>query len=43
MKSNKIKKSKEVTLTVDGLWGLAKGTWSKIRESKLTIKVDNLQ
>jgi hypothetical protein len=43
MKSNKIKKSKEVTLTVDGLWGLAKSTWSKVRESKLTIRVDNLQ
>ena len=25
------------------LWELAKGTWSKVRESKLTIRVDPLQ
>ena len=43
MKSNKTKKSKEISLTVDGLWGLAKGAWEKVRESKLTIKVDSLQ
>jgi len=43
MKSKKSKKSKEISITVDGLWGLAKGTWSKVKESKLTIKVDKLQ
>jgi hypothetical protein len=43
MKSNQTKKSKEISLTVDGLWGLAKGTWSKVREHKLTIRVDPLQ
>ena len=43
MKSNKTKKSKEISLTVDGLWGLAKGTWNKVRESKLTIRVDDLR
>jgi len=39
----KLKKSKEISLTVDGLWGLAKDTWSKVKESKLTIKVNKLQ
>jgi hypothetical protein len=43
MKSNKTKKSKEISLTVDGLWGLAKGTWSKVKESKLTIRVDDIR
>jgi len=39
----KSKKSKGISLTVDGLWGLAKGTWPKVKESKLTIKVNKLQ
>ena len=43
MKSNKTKKSKEISLTVDGLWGLAKGTWSKVKESKLILKADKFQ
>jgi hypothetical protein len=42
MKSNKTKKSKEISLTVDGLWGLAKSTWSKVRESKLTVRIDKI-
>ena len=36
----KTTQSREVTLTVDKVWGLATSTWNKIRSSKLTIKID---
>jgi len=36
----KTTQSREVTLTVDKMWGLATNTWNKIRSSKLTIKID---
>ncbi len=39
MKSNKTK-SREVSLTVDGVIDMASSVWNKIRSSKLTIKVD---
>ena len=32
--------SREVSLTVDKVWDLAKYTWNKVRSSKLTIKID---
>ena len=38
----KSNQSREVSLTVDGMWGMATSTWSKIRESKLTIRVDRV-
>jgi len=38
-KSNKTK-SREISLTVDGMWGIAKNTWSKVRSHQLTIKID---
>ncbi len=42
-KSNKkSNQSKEVSLTVDSMWGIATSAWSKIRESKLTIRVDRV-
>lgn len=42
-KSNKkSNQPKEVSLTVDGMWGMATSAWSKIRESKLTIRVDRV-
>ena len=42
-KSNTQTKSKEVSLTVDGMLGIAKGAWGKVREHRLTIRVDKLQ
>jgi hypothetical protein len=40
-KSNtKTKKSKQVSLTVDGVWGIAKSIGTKVRESKLTVRID---
>ena len=39
MKSNKTK-SREVSLTVDGVIDMASSVWNKIRSSKLTIRVD---
>jgi len=38
MKSNT--QSKEVTITVDKIWELAKNTWGKVRSHQLTIKID---
>ncbi|MEK0320718.1 MAG: hypothetical protein QQN61_06470 [Nitrosopumilus sp.] len=38
----KTTQSREVTLTVDKVWGLATSTWNKIRSSKLTIKIDSI-
>ena len=32
--------SREVSLTVDKVWDLAKYSWNKVRSSKLTIKID---
>ena len=42
MKSKKTQKVKEISLTVDGIWGLAKNTWNKVRESKLTVRIDKI-
>lgn len=40
-KSNtKSRKSKELSLTVDGVWGIAKSIGNKVRESKLTVRID---
>ena len=40
-KSNtKSKKSRQVSLTVDGVWGIAKSIGNKVRDSKLTIRID---
>ena len=38
----KTTQSREVTLTVDKMWGLVASTWNKIRSSKLTIKIDSI-
>ena len=35
----KTTESREVSLTVDKVWDLAKYTWNKVRASKLTIKI----
>jgi len=42
MKSKQTKKSKEISLTVDGILGIAKSTFDKIRESKLTVRIDRI-
>jgi hypothetical protein len=39
MKAKK-RESKEVSITVDKIWGSAVEAWNKIRSSKLTIRVD---
>ena len=39
----KTTQSREVTLTVNKVWGLATSTWNKIRSSKLTIKINPIQ
>jgi hypothetical protein len=39
-KKSKKTQSKEVTINVDKIWGLAVGTWSKIRSHQITIKLD---
>jgi hypothetical protein len=40
-KSNtKSKKSRQVSLTVDSMWGIAKTIGNKVRESKLTVRID---
>ncbi len=36
----KTTKSREVSITIDKVWGLVVDTWNKIRSSKLTIKID---
>jgi len=36
----KTTQSREVSITVDKVWGFAVDTWNKIRSSKLTIKID---
>ena len=42
-KSNKkSNQPREISLTVDGMLGMASSAWSKIRESKLTISVDRV-
>ncbi len=38
----KTTQSREVSITVDKVWGLAVDTWNKIRSSKLTIKIDRI-
>jgi hypothetical protein len=39
MKSNTTNQSREISLTVDGIYDRMASTWSKIRSSKLTIRV----
>ncbi len=40
-KSNtQTKKSRQISLTVDGMWGIAKSIGNKVRESKLTVRID---
>ena len=40
MKSNnKTNQTKEISLTVDGIYDQVSSVWSKIRASKLTVKV----
>ena len=41
-KSNTQTKSKEVSLTVDNMLGIAKGAWHKVRKSKLTLSVERV-
>jgi len=41
-KSNTQTKSKEVSLTVDDMLGIAKSTWHKVRESKLTLRIERI-
>jgi len=36
----KTTQSREVSITIDKVWGLVVDTWNKIRSSKLTIKID---
>ena len=36
------RKSREVSLTVDGMWEIAKNTWSKVRSHQLTVKIDSI-
>ncbi len=36
----KTTQSREVSITIDKVWGFAVDTWNKIRSSKLTIKID---
>ena len=38
----KTTQSREISITVDKVWGLAVDTWNKIRSSKLTIKIDRI-
>ncbi|MEK0320961.1 MAG: hypothetical protein QQN62_05450 [Nitrosopumilus sp.] len=38
----KTTKSREVSITLDKVWGLVVDTWNKIRSSKLTIKIDSI-
>jgi len=39
---NKINQSRGISLTVDGMLGMAKSAFSKIREHQLTIRVDRI-
>jgi len=41
-KSNKKNQSREISLTVDGMWGMAKSAWGKVRSSKLTLRVEQI-
>jgi len=38
----KTTQSREISITVDKVWGLAVNAWNKIRSSKLTIKIDRI-
>ena len=41
-KSNTQTKSREISLTVDNMLGIAKSAWHKVRESKLTLRVERV-
>ena len=41
-KSNTQTKSKEVSLTVDHMLGIAKNAWYKVRESKLILRIERV-
>jgi len=42
MKSNTTNQSREISLTVDGIYNVVTSVWSKIRSSKLTVRVGSI-
>jgi len=41
-KSNTQTKSRKVSLTIDDILGIVKSAWHKVRESKLTLRVERV-